>query len=113
MNYEEQCRRNAEAEARATAERTAAIKRRIEAEAQAQSDAFWDRVTARLDRMPHPTRTGFSKPSQAAQGRTAKQRWNDAVAQARGSGLDPKSAVLKVNKDNPGLREAMLREVNQ
>ncbi len=43
---------------------------------------------------------------------TARQRWSDAVAQAKVDGLTGAKAVFHANKNNPGLRESMLAEAN-
>lgn len=40
----------------------------------------------------------------------AKARWNDAIAVYTAKGMDKASAVRRVNRENPGLREQMLRD---
>jgi len=40
----------------------------------------------------------------------AKVRWNDAIAAYTAKGMDKASAVRRVNRENPGLREQMLRD---
>ncbi len=43
---------------------------------------------------------------------TARERWTLAVAEAKASGLPNAKAVTKVNRENPGLRQRMLEEIN-
>jgi hypothetical protein len=38
--------------------------------------------------------------------------WKEAVAEAMAAGLDRTAAIRKVDRDQPGLRQAMLAEVN-
>ena len=66
----------------------------------------------------HDPSTGEASP-QSGGGYTpttqtgATDRWNQAVTDARESGLAGAKAVAHANKVNPGLREKMLRESNQ
>jgi|GEM_PF-4036258 len=39
-------------------------------------------------------------------------QWNKAVEREKASGKDNQSAVIAANRNNPGLREKMLEEVN-
>src|SRR5690606_7488257 len=43
---------------------------------------------------------------------SAKAQWSTAVAAKIAAGLPKSKAVSLVNKENPGLREKMLKEVN-
>jgi ATP-dependent protease ClpP protease subunit len=43
---------------------------------------------------------------------SAKAKWNEALHASMKQGIPKAKAVLIVNKDNPGLREQMLAEVN-
>jgi len=39
--------------------------------------------------------------------------WKAAVAEARTKGLNQEAAIIKVDRDQPGLREAMIQETNE
>ncbi len=43
---------------------------------------------------------------------TASQRWAAAVEAEKAKGSNAQNAVIAANRKNPGLREAMLAEVN-
>ena len=43
---------------------------------------------------------------------SARQLWKDAIARCRGEGLNQAESVRAANRRWPGLREAMLNEVN-
>jgi ATP-dependent protease ClpP protease subunit len=50
--------------------------------------------------------------AKAVGGVSAKARWNDLIQAKVASGYDRSKATASVNKENPGLREQMLAEVN-
>lgn len=48
----------------------------------------------------------------APKARPAKELWSEAVGKFTAKGLDKPTAVRRANKENPGLRERMLAEIN-
>lgn len=101
------------------AEREAEERRQREAQREASrrkphcsmSDDLGKRIIARAERRERilaEIRSG--KP--VASGQSATARWKTAIEAKLKAGVPRAQAILAADKENPGLRERMLREVN-
>jgi ClpP class serine protease len=71
------------------------------------------RVAAVADvKAPAPAAALVTEVKMSATTTSATERWNEAVAAAKGKGMAPAEATKAADKANPGLRAEMLREAN-
>lgn len=120
--FNEEARRRKSAELKAEREAEAERQRREAAAAAAarrkphcsswQDPSFCDRVIARAERHAKALRQiqagNYAVKSKA----TAQAKWNAAIEAKVSAGIPKASAIMAVDKQNPGLRQQMLNEVN-
>lgn len=92
----------------------------MEEEQVAKAESDEEEVVAEEEEEEQPAakvaaKSGAKPVAHVAGGRqtkSAKSMWQDAVSKATAEGLARPQAVAKANRDNPGLRQRMLDEIN-
>lgn len=97
------------AKAKAEEEETVEAKAEGDDEPEAMED---EEETAKAKVAARSGAKPVARVSGGPKARPAKAQWSEAVDKYTAKGLDKATAVRRANKENPGLRERMLAEVN-
>ena len=117
--FNEEARRRKSAELKAEREERER-QQKLEAQREANrrrphgfSDELGERIIARAERHAKALREVQAGNYSVKPKATAQARWNAAIEAKVSAGIPKASAIMAVDKQNPGLRQQMLAEVNK